>query len=130
MNAQLTEDLDETLAHMGKAARRAARVLAASDKSQRAAALHAMAQAVRGREKQILAANARDVEAAIKGGAGPAFADRLKLSAEAVEAMAKGIETVAWLADPIGDAEAEWTRPNGLKIARVRVPIGVIGIIY
>lgn len=130
MNAPHTEDLDETLAHMGAAARKAARVLAASDKSQRAAALHAMAQAVRAREKQILAANARDVEAALKGGASAAFADRLKLSSDAVEAMAKGIETVAWLADPIGDAEAEWTRPNGLKIARVRVPIGVIGIIY
>jgi glutamate-5-semialdehyde dehydrogenase len=130
MNAPLTEDLDETLAHMGAAARKAARVLAASDKSQRAAALHAMAKAVRDREKQILAANARDVETVVNGGASTAFADRLKLTAAAVEAMAKGIETVAWLADPIGDAEAEWTRPNGLKIARVRVPIGVIGIIY
>jgi glutamate-5-semialdehyde dehydrogenase len=132
MNAPYTEreDLDETLARMGEAARKAARVLAKSDKSQRAAALHAMSQAVLGREKQILAANARDLETAVKGGASPAFADRMKLTAEAVRGMAQGIETVAWLADPIGDAEAEWTRPNGLKIARVRVPIGVIGIIY
>ena len=132
MNAPYKEqdDLDATLERMGAAARKAARVLAKSDKSQRAAALHAMSQAVLAREKQILAANARDVEAAVKSGASPAFADRLKLSSDAVRGMAQGIETVAWLADPIGDAEAEWTRPNGLKIARVRVPIGVIGIIY
>jgi len=132
MNAPLTEghDLDDVLDRMGVAARNAARVLAKSDKTQRAAALHAMSQAVLAREKQILAANARDVEAAIQGGASPAFADRLKLSSEAVQAMARGIEAVAWLSDPLGSAETEWTRPNGLKIARVRVPIGVIGIIY
>ena len=132
MNAPYKEqdDLDATLERMGAAARKAARVLAKSDKSQRAAALHAMSQAVLAREKQILAANARDVETTVKSGASPAFADRLKLSSEAVRGMAQGIETVAWLADPIGDSEAEWTRPNGLKIARVRVPIGVIGIIY
>jgi len=132
MNAPLTEghDLDDVLDRMGVAARNAARVLATSDKTQRAAALHAMSQAVLAREKQILAANARDVEAAIQGGASPAFADRLKLSSEAVQAMARGIEAVAWLSDPLGSAETEWTRPNGLKIARVRVPIGVIGIIY
>jgi len=132
MNAPLTEghDLDDVLDRMGVAARNAARVLATSDKTQRAAALHAMSQAVLAREKQILAANTRDVEAAIQGGASPAFADRLKLSSEAVQAMARGIEAVAWLSDPLGSAETEWTRPNGLKIARVRVPIGVIGIIY
>jgi glutamate-5-semialdehyde dehydrogenase len=115
---------------MGVAARNAARVLARSDKTQRAAALHAMSQAVLAHEKQILAANARDVEACLQGGAGPAFADRLRLSSESVQAMARGIEAVAWLSDPLGSAEAEWTRPNGLKISRVRVPIGVIGIIY
>jgi glutamate-5-semialdehyde dehydrogenase len=132
MTASLTEgqDLDDVLDRMGVAARNAARVLAKSDKTQRAAALHAMSQAVLAREKQILAANARDVETCLQNGAGPAFADRLRLSSEAVQAMARGIEAVAWLSDPLGSAEAEWTRPNGLKIARVRVPIGVIGIIY
>jgi glutamate-5-semialdehyde dehydrogenase len=132
MNAPITEDqdLDAVLDRMGVAARNAARVLAKSDKTQRAAALHAMSQAVLARERQILAANARDVEACLQGGAGPAFADRLRLSSEAVQAMARGIEAVAWLSDPLGSAEAEWTRPNGLKISRVRVPIGVIGIIY
>ncbi len=130
MNAPYTEDSDEALIRMGSQARAAARVLATSDKSQRAAALHAMATAIVAREKNILAANARDIEAAAKAGLTPAFIDRMRLTPAAVQGMAKGIETVAWLADPLGDAEAEWTRPNGLKIARVRVPIGVIGIIY
>lgn len=124
------EDLDTALDRMGVAARAAARVLAKSDKTQRAAALHAMSQAVLAHEGAILAANARDIELAVQSGAGPAFTDRLKLTSESVQGMARGIEAVAWLADPLGGAEAEWTRPNGLKIARVRVPIGVIGIIY
>ncbi|MBL8780286.1 MAG: glutamate-5-semialdehyde dehydrogenase [Alphaproteobacteria bacterium] len=124
------EDIDATLDRMGVAARAAARVLAKSDKTQRAAALHAMSHAVLAHEKAILAANARDLELAAQSGAGPAFADRLRLTSESVRAMAQGIEAVAWLSDPLGSAEAEWTRPNGLKIARVRVPIGVIGIIY
>jgi glutamate-5-semialdehyde dehydrogenase len=123
-------ELETTLRQMGVAARAASRVLAKSDKSQRAAALHAMAKAVTAHEKAILAANARDLEMAARAGLSPAFADRMKLSSAAVQAMAKGIETVAWLSDSIGAVEAEWTRPNGLKIARVRVPIGVIGIIY
>ena len=130
MNAPYTEDVDELLLRMGGAARAASRVLAKSDKSQRAAALHAIAKALVAREKQILSANARDIEAALKAGVTPAFVDRMKLTPAAIAGMAKGIETVAWLPDPLGDAEAEWTRPNGLKIARVRVPIGVIGIIY
>ncbi|NOT38954.1 MAG: glutamate-5-semialdehyde dehydrogenase [Alphaproteobacteria bacterium] len=130
MNAPLNEDVDELMTRMGRAARAASRVLAKADKSQRAGALVAMAKAITACEKQILAANARDIELATKAGLSAAFLDRMKLSSDAIHAMAKGIETVAWLPDPIGDAEAEWTRPNGLKIARVRVPIGVIGIIY
>jgi len=126
----MTSDLKITLNRIGAAARAAARVLGHADKAQRAAALQGMAKALRDTEKHILAANARDVEAVIKAGAKPAFADRLMMSAASLESMASGIETVAWLPDPIGDTEAEWTRPNGLRIARVRVPIGVIGIIY
>lgn len=130
MNAPLNEDVDDLMTRMGRAAREASRVLAKADKSQRAGALVAMAKAILVCEKQILAANARDLELAKTAGLSAAFLDRMKLSPDAVKAMAKGIETVAWLPDPIGDAEAEWTRPNGLKIARVRVPIGVIGIVY
>jgi glutamate-5-semialdehyde dehydrogenase len=125
-----TDDLETTLVRMGQAARAAARVLAQSDKTQRAAALHAMSQAVDAREDSILEANARDLEAAARAGLGPAFIDRLKLTSSSVQAMASGIETVAWIGDPVGNVEAEWARPNGLKISRVRVPIGVIGIIY
>jgi glutamate-5-semialdehyde dehydrogenase len=130
MNAPHTEDVDELMTRMGRAAREASRVLAKADKSQRAGALVAMAKAITACEKQILAANARDIELATKAGVSAAFLDRMKLSPDAVKAMANGIETVAWLPDPIGDAEAAWTRPNGLSISRVRVPIGVIGIVY
>jgi glutamate-5-semialdehyde dehydrogenase len=130
MNAPHVEDADGLMTRMGEAARAASRVLAKADKSQRAGALVAMAKAIRACETQILAANARDIEAATKAGVSAAFLDRMMLTPGSVLAMAKGIEAVAWLPDPIGDAEAEWTRPNGLKIARVRVPIGVIGIIY
>lgn len=125
-----SDELEQTLRRMGEAARAAARVLARSDKSQRAAALHAMAKSIAAHEADILAANARDLDGAAQAGLSPAFADRMRLSQASVQAMAKGIETVAWLSDSIGTTEAEWTRPNGLKIARVRVPIGVIGIIY
>jgi len=124
------DELGEALQHMGAAARASARSLARADKAQRATALHAMSKAVLAHKDEILEANARDMEAALNAGASPAFADRLKLAPGSVDAMASGIETVAWLPDPVGLVEDEWVRPNGLKIARVRVPIGVIGIIY
>jgi len=126
----LAEELNSLLQHIGTAARAAARVLARTDKSQRAAALQAIAAAIRAHGPLIIGANQRDVAGAIEAGAKAAFTDRLKLSPSGVEAMASGIETVSWLPDVVGDTEAEWTRPNGLRIARVRVPIGVIGIIY
>ena len=126
----MTDDLEGTLTRIGHAARAAARVLVQADKSQRAAALQSVASVIRFHATQILAANDRDVSAAVRSGAKPAFTDRLKMTEAGVDAMAQGIETVSWLPDPVGDTEAEWVRPNGLKIARVRVPIGVIGIIY
>lgn len=126
----MAEELNSLLQHIGTAARAAARVLARTDKSQRAAALQAIAAAIRAHGPLIIGANQRDVAGAIEAGAKAAFTDRLKLSPSGVEAMASGIETVSWLPDVVGDTEAEWTRPNGLRIARVRVPIGVIGIIY
>lgn len=126
----MSNDFKKTLSNIGVAARLAARVLGKSEKSQRADALKFMAQALRNNEKHILAANIRDVGRAVASGAKPAFTDRLKVSAAGVDAMASGMETVAGLPDPVGDVDAEWVRPNGLKIARVRVPIGVIGIIY
>jgi glutamate-5-semialdehyde dehydrogenase len=104
--------------------------MARTDKSLRAAALQSVAREIRARAGAILAANAKDLAAALQAGAKGSFADRLKLTPASLEAMASGIETVSWLPDVVGDSEAEWVRPNGLRIARVRVPIGVIGIIF
>lgn len=88
------------------------------------------AQAIRARQADILTANASDVEAASGKGLSSAMVERLVLNADRVEAMAKGLEEVAALADPVGRELARWSRPNGLDIARVSTPIGVIGIIY
>ncbi|MFZ5789546.1 MAG: glutamate-5-semialdehyde dehydrogenase [Pseudomonadota bacterium] len=110
------------------AAKAAATALALASADQRTAALKAMAAAIRADADAILAANAKDMAAA--EGLTAALKDRLKLDAARVEAMAKGIEEVAAQPDPLGQVMAEWTRPNGLKIARVRVPLGVIAIIY
>ncbi len=126
----MADDVHSMLQRIGTAARAASRVLARTDKSQRAAALQSIAGTIRSHARLILEANQRDVAAATAGGAKAAFTDRLKLTQAGLEGMANGIETVSWLPDVVGDTEAEWVRPNGLRIARVRVPIGVIGIIY
>ena len=126
----MADDVHSMLQRIGTAARAASRVLARTDKSQRAAALQSIAGTIRSHARLILEANQRDVAAATAGGAKAAFTDRLKLTQAWLEGMANGIETVSWLPDVVGDTEAEWVRPNGLRIARVRVPIGVIGIIY
>src|ERR1700709_1491577 len=89
-----------------------------------------MAGAMRADADAILAANARDVADAQAAGLAPAMIDRLLLDAARVEALAKGLETIAAIPDPLGAEIGRWDRPNGLDIARVRTPIGVIGIIY
>ena len=89
-----------------------------------------MAQAVRDAAPAILAANAEDVAEVRKAGQTDAFIDRLKLDPKRVAAIADGIDTVAALADPVGAVMASWERPNGMRIERVRVPLGVIGVIY
>ena len=109
------------------AARQAARVLARSSEAARNAALAAMATALRDHQTAILTANAADV-AGFTGTA--AFRDRLTLNQPRVEAMAKGLEDVAALPDPLGRVLADWTQPNGLKFRRIATPIGVIGMIY
>jgi glutamate-5-semialdehyde dehydrogenase len=93
-------------------------------------ALTAAAAAMRARSAQILGANEQDMQAARGAGLGAAMLDRLRLDAARVAAMANGVDDIAKLADPIGTVMSEWTRPNGLHIQRVRVPLGVIGIIY
>ena len=111
-------------------ARAASLVLAAADTDQKNRALKAAAAALRARRHQILAANEQDLREAAAKGLSPALLDRLKLTEPRIEAMARGIEDIERLGDPIGTVLAEWTRPNGMVIQRVRVPLGVIGIIY
>ncbi len=115
---------------MGARARQAAKALARVAGERKDAAIRAMAQRLRARAGEILSANARDIEAARAAGRDAAFIDRLLLSPASVESMAAGLEAIAAQPDPVGKVDEEWTRPNGLRISRVRVPIGVIGIIY
>jgi len=118
------------MASLGRAAVAAQRALALASGEQRNRALHAMAAALRAQQSLVLAANERDCNAATAAGLGKAALDRLRLDAVRIEAMARGVEEIAALPDPIGTVMAEWSRPNGLRIQRVRVPLGVIGIIY
>ncbi|HYM71581.1 MAG TPA: glutamate-5-semialdehyde dehydrogenase [Stellaceae bacterium] len=118
------------MAELGRKAREAASALALASPEAKVTALRAAAQAVRRRQNEILAANAEDVAAAKAAGIGAALIDRLALDPKRLEAVAKGLEDIAALPDPVGRVLAEWTRPNGLAISRVAVPLGVIGIIY
>jgi glutamate-5-semialdehyde dehydrogenase len=124
------DDLGLVMAGLGRAAAASRAALALSSGAQRDAALLAAARAIRAQAAVILAANAKDMEAARARGLTSALLDRLQLNEKRVESMAAGIEQIAQLADPVGGISAEWTRPNGLVIQRVRVPLGVIGIIY
>lgn len=130
---KVTDSSDTTAALMrgiGVAAREAARGLALAPRAAKDKALTAAARAVRRDAPKILDANAKDVAAAKAAGRLDSYVDRLVLNPKRVEAIAQGLEDVAALADPVGAVLADWTRPNGLRIQRVRVPIGVIGIIY
>ncbi|MDH5622367.1 MAG: glutamate-5-semialdehyde dehydrogenase [Gammaproteobacteria bacterium] len=115
---------------IGIAARSASVLLAGTSAVQRDLALREAAAALRANAAAILAANQDDLSAAGSGGMSAAMLDRLKLDADRIEAMAAGLETVAQLPDPVGRILAEWDRPNGLRIQRVAVPLGVIGIVY
>jgi len=115
---------------IGLAARAAAAELALAPAEKKNAALLAAAAALRANVGKLIAANADDIAAAKARHLGPALLDRLALDAKRIEAMANGLEEIAALPDPVGAVTAGWTRPNGLRISRVRVPLGVIGIIY
>ncbi|MCC2107740.1 MAG: gamma-glutamyl-phosphate reductase, partial [Hyphomicrobiales bacterium] len=115
---------------LGRAARKAARALALSSGATRDKALHAGAAALRAHMADILAANAQDVADAVARGTAGSFIDRLTLNEARVEAMARGLEEIAALPDPIGKVLAAFERPNGLKIERVATPLGVVGVIY
>src|ERR1700754_3577330 len=123
-----TGDIAEVMHDLGRRARAAARVLALAPAAQKNTALAAMAKAIRMQAPAILAANAEDVAEA--GDLTASFLDRLTLNESRVQAMAEGLEIVRDLPDPVGKVTESWTRPNGMNIERVRVPLGVVGIIY
>jgi glutamate-5-semialdehyde dehydrogenase len=123
-------DLTTAMAEIGRRARVAAAALALASAEAKVAALREAARAVRVRQNEILAANTRDLEEAENEGLSPALRDRLALDPKRLEAIAAGLEAIADLPDPVGRMLASWTRPNGLTIERVAVPLGVIGIIY
>ncbi len=124
--AQLAADMRA----LALAARQAAAVLARAEAERKSTALRRAAAEVRAAGAELLAANAEDLADAERTGLSAAMLDRLRLNPDRIEGMAEGLETVAALPDPVGTELARWTRPNGLDIARVRIPIGVIGIIY
>ena len=123
-------DLRQQMMGLGAAAREAARELARVDSGSKVRALRAAADAMRKRAPEIIAANAMDMEAGRRKGLTAALLDRLALDEQRIEATARGVESIAEFDDPVGGVIAEWERPNGLRIQRVRVPLGVIGIIY
>lgn len=123
-------DNDTLMANMTANAHSAARRLAGADDATKAAALLAAAAALRASVADILAANAKDVAAAVEAGISPAMLDRLKLDEGRIAAMASAVEQVATLEDPVGQIIDSRSRPNGLVMERVRVPVGVLGIIY
>jgi glutamate-5-semialdehyde dehydrogenase len=115
---------------LAQAARDASRPLARADTRQKDAALRAAAAAVRAHAPQILAANAEDVAAARKNGQSSAFLDRLALDPKRLEGVAAALEEVASLPDPVGEVTSTWRRPNGLSVKKVRIPLGVVMMVY
>ena len=115
---------------IGERAREASRTLSFASADQKESALRAAAQSIRQAAHSITAANNSDINRAERSGMNEALLDRLRLNSSRIEAMAKGLDAIASLPDPVGIMLAEWERPNGLKIQRVSVPLGVIGIIY
>ena len=124
------DDLQSAMREMGQRARAAARELARAHTEIKNQALAAMAHAIRSNSPQILKANAVDVAQAKKDGRDAAFIDRLTLTPGLVEQMAAGVEQIAALADPVGTLSERVKRPTGIEVAKMRVPLGVIGIIY
>jgi glutamate-5-semialdehyde dehydrogenase len=123
-------DIAATMRNIGQQAKAAARVLALASTPQKDRALAAMAAAIRSTKSEILAANADDLADGKTAGLTAAMLDRLALNDQRVEAMAAGLDVVRGLNDPIGRISESWTRPNGMIIERVKVPLGVIGVIY
>ena len=124
------EEIKSKIYEMGVQARVATQALAVMSKDKKNAILRAMAASLRDHEQDILQANSKDIAAGEANGLSVAMLDRLRLDHERVEAIATGVEQVAELDDPVGEVLSDWTRSNGLHFEQIRVPIGVIGIIY
>ena len=125
-----TADLPALMTDLAVQARAAARVLALAPPEQKDRALEAIERAIRANAQKILAANAEDVAEVRAGGATSAFIDRLTLTPARIDSMADGVATVRAIPDPVGTVTESWQRPNGMTIERVRVPLGVIGVIF
>jgi len=125
-----TDDIAKIMAQLGEKARAAARVLAHADPKAKTLALNEAANALDAARAEILEANAKDIEAAKAGGMSAAFLDRLALTDARISGIIEALRTVAELSDPVGGTIANWQRPNGLDISRVRTPLGVIGVIF
>ncbi|MBM3345283.1 MAG: glutamate-5-semialdehyde dehydrogenase [Betaproteobacteria bacterium] len=123
-------DVKQYMLTLGRQARAAARELARASTASKNAALFVMAAAIRRDATRLMTANAQDIASARAAGKDAAFIDRLTLSAKSVEAMAAGLEQVALLTDPIGEVTEVREQPSGIKVGRMRVPLGVVGIIY
>src|SRR5512143_4355563 len=122
--------IEQTIACMARAARQAARAMARSTSRQKASVLQRMAEEIIRSAEEIKAENRRDLDAAKAGGLAAALIDRLTITDATIAAMAQGLREVAQLPDPVGSMGPAYTRPNGLQVARMRIPLGVIGIIY
>ena len=123
-------DVRSTMHEMGRRAREASRAMARADTATKNRALAAIAAAIRRDRAPILAANGQDVAGAKAAGKDAAFVDRLTLTEKSVESMARGVEQVAALPDPVGEIGEFRTQPSGIRVGQMRVPLGVIGIIY
>lgn len=128
--ASASSALEQEMFALGERAQAAAYVIARATTEQKNNALVASANAIRAAQRDILMANSEDMESGAAKGLSPAMMDRLKLTPDRIEAMARGIEDITKLPEPVGRELARWNRPNGLDISRVSVPLGVIGIIY
>lgn len=128
--ASQTTSHQELLTSIAQKARTASRILASTSSADKNRALRLAATRIREHQDELLQANSVDMQKARESGISGSFLDRLELTPDRIEGMAKGLEQVAELPDPVGRVLAEWERPNGLKIARVAIPLGVIGVIY
>lgn len=125
-----SQNIDALMMNIGAQAKAASRPLSIASTDQKNRALLAMASAIDASVDRILEANAKDVDAAETSGVAASFIDRLKLDRSRIAGISEGIRAIAGLADPVGEVISAWNRPNGLKIERVRTPLGVIGVIY